>query len=67
MYRCVRDFDVTKRGSHDSERSCICVLGISMLLKRGSNDSERSCICVLGMSMLLGGKARIVNDRVYVC
>jgi hypothetical protein len=28
----VRDVDVSKRGSHDSERWCICVLGISMLL-----------------------------------
>ena len=46
MYMCVRDVDVTRRGSH---------------------DSERSCICVLGMSMLLGGEARIVSDRVYVC
>jgi hypothetical protein len=30
---CVRNFDVTRRGSHDSERSCICVLGMSMLLR----------------------------------
>ena len=67
MYMWVRDFDVTRRRSQESERSCICVLGISMLLKRGSNDSERSCICVLGMSMSLGGQARIVNDCVYVC
>ena len=43
---CVRDFEVTRRGSQDSQRSCICVLGISMLL---------------------GGEARIVSDRVYVC
>ena len=31
MYMCVRDVDVTRRGSQDSERSCICVLGMSML------------------------------------
>ena len=32
MYMCVRDVDVTKRGNQDSERSCICVPGMSMLL-----------------------------------
>jgi hypothetical protein len=30
--------------SQESERSCICVLGVS------SQESERSCICVLGVS-----------------
>jgi hypothetical protein len=30
---CVRDVDVTTRGSHDIELSCICVLGMSMLLR----------------------------------
>ena len=29
---CVKDVDVIRRGSQDSERSCICVLGMSMLL-----------------------------------
>jgi hypothetical protein len=29
--------------SQESERSCICVLGVS------SQESERSCICVLGV------------------
>jgi hypothetical protein len=43
---CVRDVDVSRMESQ---------------------DSDRSCICVLGMSMLLGGEARIVTDRVYVC
>ena len=28
---CVRDVDVTRRGRHDIELSCICVFGMSML------------------------------------
>jgi hypothetical protein len=32
--------------SQESERSCICVLGVP------SQESERSCICVLGVSIL---------------
>jgi hypothetical protein len=44
----------------------MCVRNVDVS-RRGSQDSERSGICVLGMSMLLGGEARIVNDRVYVC
>ena len=63
---CVRDVDVTRRGSHDSERSCICVLGMSMLLG-GEARIVSDHAYVLGMSMLLGGEARIVRDRVYVC
>jgi hypothetical protein len=32
--------------SQESERSCICVLGVP------SQESERSCICVLRVSIL---------------
>ena len=63
---CARDVDVTRRGSHDSERSCICVLGMLMLLG-GEAMIVSDRVYVLGMSMLLGGEARIVSDRVYVC
>ena len=43
---CVRDVDVSRRGSQDSERSCICVLRISMLL--GGEDrivNNRVYVC----------------------
>jgi hypothetical protein len=32
--------------SQESERSCICVLGLLILLPVPSQKSERSCICV---------------------
>ena len=32
--------------SQESERSCICVLGLLILLPVSSQESERSCICV---------------------
>jgi multisubunit Na+/H+ antiporter MnhB subunit len=46
--------------SQESQRSCICVLGLSMLylcllfikVTVPSQESEWSCICVLGLSML---------------
>ena len=43
MYLCVRviDFAVAR----ESERSCICVLGL-LILPVPSQESERSCICV---------------------
>ena len=31
--------------SQESERSCICVLGLLILLPVSSQESERSCIC----------------------
>ena len=55
--------------SQESERSCICVLGVS------SQESERSCICVLEVSSqeserscicVLGYQARKVSGNVYV-
>ena len=46
MYMCVRDVDVTKRGSHDSERSCICVLAISMLLGGEARIVRDRVMCV---------------------
>ena len=46
---CVRDVDVTKRGSHDSERSCICVLGISMLLGGEARIVRDRVMCVKGV------------------
>ena len=36
----------------ESERSCICVLGL-LILPVPSQESERSCICVLGLLILL--------------
>ena len=33
--------------SQESERSCICVLGLLILLPVPSQESARSCICVL--------------------
>ena len=38
MYLCVRGIN------QESERSCICVLGVL------NQESERSCVCVLGVS-----------------
>jgi hypothetical protein len=58
--------DGNGRGSQASERSCICVLGMSMVLG-GEARIVNDRVYVLGMSKLLGRKARIVNDRVYVC
>ena len=37
--------------SQESERSCICVLGL-LILPLPSQESERSYICVLGLLML---------------
>jgi hypothetical protein len=54
--------DVTKRGSQDNERSCICVLGMSMLLG-GEARIVSDRVYVLRMSMLLGGEVRIVSDH----
>ena len=43
---CVRDFDVTRRGSQDRQRSCICVLGISRLLRGEARIvNERVYVC----------------------
>ena len=62
MYLCARGIDVA------CERSCICVLGESMLFVvmylcvRGNVVTcERSCICVLGESLLH------VSGHVFVC
>jgi hypothetical protein len=49
MYMCVRDI------SQESERSCICVLGISVRKVSGS------CICVLEVMYMC------VRGHVYVC
>ena len=52
--------------SQESERSCICVLGAS------SQESERSCICVLGVSILslwdfsIGFRNSSVNEVIFV-
>ena len=37
MYLCVRG--INQEVNQESERSCICVLGVS------NQESERSCIC----------------------
>ena len=37
--------------SQESERSCICVLGL-LILPIPSQENERSCICVLGLLIL---------------
>ena len=43
---CVRDVDVTTRGSHDIELSCICVLGMSMLLGGEARIVHDRVMCV---------------------
>ena len=53
----------------ESERSCICVLGVSR------QESERSCICVLGVSRQESGRSCICvlgvsrqeNERSCIC
>ena len=67
MYMCVRGI------SQESDRSCICVLGVSvrkvtghvyvmyMCVRGISQESDWSCICVLGVSV------RKVTGHVYVC
>ena len=46
----------------ESERSCICVLGVS------NQESERSCICVLGVSNQESEWSCIcVLDVMYLC
>ena len=43
---CVRHVDVTRKGSQDSERSCICLLGMSMLVRGEAmivSDGEYVC------------------------
>ena len=60
---CVRDVDVTKRGSHNSERSCICVLRMSMLLGGEAMIVNDRVMCVRDVDVTRG-EAMIVNDRV---
>ena len=66
MYLCVRviDFACTKPG--ESERSCICVLGL-LILFVPSQESERSCICVLGLLILPVPSQGRVSGHVFVC
>ena len=75
MFLCARGIVVPNQ---ESERSCFCILGVSLyqarkvsdhvLCVRGiavpSQENERSCFCMLGVSLY---QVRKVSDHVFVC